>query len=311
MELFLDDYEAGLVSMFIPRLKSATSVRDYKREVNKFKGFLGKSLLDASDQDIKNYLEFLRKEGKAKSTIQRTYHQLNAFFNFLFAEKIVESNPFFKVEVPRASKQVKVERTPNPEQLKKLLDTLRKNFELRDYTIVLLIATTGIKLTDALNITLQDLIYDEDFMAIRFGEDENVRYIRVLEPVREVIMKYLFSLSIPTEYMDKQYYIFIGTRDIDKFILTPEKVKPITKDWIVKVMNTACTIANIPVFTSKDLRHAHALYALRLGATVDDVADQLGWNNTNLVYKYNGVIEQLLISANSYTEVFFNQILNS
>lgn len=133
MELFLDDYETGLVSMFIPRLKSNTAVRDYKREINKLKKFLNKSILGTNDQDIKNYLEFLRKEGKAKSTIQRIYHQLNAFYNFLFTEKLVDTNPFFKVEVPKASRKVKVQRTPNPEQLKKLLDAVRLNFELRVY----------------------------------------------------------------------------------------------------------------------------------------------------------------------------------
>lgn len=64
------------------------------------------------------------------------------------------------------------------------------------------------------------------------------------------------------------------------------------------------------MFTSKDLRHAHALYALKLGASVDDVADQLGWNNTNLIYKYHGVIDKLLHAANSYTEVFFDTLLD-
>lgn len=310
MELFLDENEVGLVSMFIPRLKSATAVRDYKREINKFKQFLDKSILNANDQDVENYLEFLRKEGKAKSTIQRTYHQLNAFYNFLFAERLVDTNPFFKVDVPKASKQVKVERTPNPEQLKKLLDAVRINFELRDYAIILLIATTGIKVTDALNITLVDLIYDEKFMALRIGQGENMRYIKILEPMKNVITEYLLSLYMPKEYMDKSYYIFMRTRDIDKFILAPEKVKPVTKDWIRKVMEAACSMADIPLFTSKDLRHAHVLYAARLGASVDNIANQLGWNDTNLIYKYHGIADHLIYSANSYTEVFFNQILN-
>jgi len=248
MELFLDEYEAGLVNMFIPRLKSATAVRDYKREINKLKKFLDKSILNANDQDIKNYLEFLGKEGKAKSTIQRTYHQLNAFYNFLFAERLVDTNPFFKVDVPKASKQVRVERTPNPEQLKQLLDAVRINFELRDYTVIPLIATTGIKVTDALNVTLQDLIFEKDFMAIRIGQNEDMRYIKILEPVDKVLKEYLSSLSIPKEYIDQPYYIFMGTRDIDKFILTPEDVRPVTKDWIRKVMEAACSTAGLTFF---------------------------------------------------------------
>lgn len=52
-------------------------------------------------------------------------------------------------------------------------------------------------------------------------------------------MEYILLLSIPKEYMEKPYYIFIRTRDIDKFILSPEKVKPVTKDWIRKVMKMA------------------------------------------------------------------------
>ncbi|GEM_PF-4614694 len=108
------------------------------------------------------------------------------------------------------------------------------------------------------------------------GQGENIRYVRVLEQVKRVIMEYILLLSILKEYMEKFYYIFMGTRDIDKFILSP----------------------------------AHALYAVRLSASVDDVANQLGWNNTNLIYKYHGVIDKLLYSANSYTEVFFDRLLD-
>ncbi len=310
MEDVLNEYEQGLVASFVSRLKSATVVRDYKREINNLKKFTDKDIVDINDQDIKNYLESLKIGGKASTTIKRTYSQLNAFFNFLFVENFIDINPFYKVDRPKASEQVKVERTPNPEQLKKLLDTVRTNSELRDYAVILLIATTGIKINDILNIKLNDFTFNTNPMSLNIGQGENIRYIRVLNQVKNVIEEYVYSLSIPGDYLEKPYYLFIRSRDIDKLMSSPHEVKPITKDWIRKVMAKCCKIADIPLFTSKDLRHAHALYAARLGASVDDVANQLGWNDTNLIYKYTGVMEQLLYSANSYTEVFFNQILN-
>lgn len=73
--------------------------------------------------------------------------------------------------------------------------------------------------------------------------------------------------------MKRPYYIFMRTRDMNKLILTTKDIRPATKDWTRKVMESACSAAGIPLFTSKDLRHAYAFYALRLGTAVDDVAN--------------------------------------
>ncbi|QUH19432.1 site-specific integrase [Alkaliphilus sp. B6464] len=76
MELFLDEYELGVLSVFVFRLKSDTAARDYKREINNFKKFISKDIVSATDQDVNNYLEFLKKEGKAATIIRRIYSQL-------------------------------------------------------------------------------------------------------------------------------------------------------------------------------------------------------------------------------------------
>jgi site-specific recombinase XerD len=310
MPTILNDQELSLVHALTHKHKSRTA-HSYMREISNFKKFIEKDLSDAHPSDCAEYISFLRKKKKASSSIQTYYHQLFSFYNYLFENKIIQSNPFALIDKPKASKQIKATRTPSPEDLKKLLNAVQSEFETRDYAIILLIATTGLKINQVLSIKWSDFIIDDkDHIGVKIGYDESTRYIRILNQVWQQIELYRQELMIPTSYCKENYFVFISNRERDKYKTAPSTVKPISADWIRKVLERSCTYANIPLYTSKDLRHAHAVYALRLGASTEDVADQLGWNHPNLVYRYVGVIEQILHPANKYTEVFFKDILS-
>lgn len=310
METILNDHELSLVHALTHKQKTRTA-HSYMREINNFKEFIKKDLLAAHPTDCTAYMSFLRKNKKASSSIQTYYHQLFRFYNYLFQNQIIQSNPFALITKPKASKQVKAERTPSPEDLKKLLNTIRENFELRDYAIILVIATTGLKINEVLNIKWADFIIDnKNHVGVKIGKHNSTRYVRILDQVWQQIELYRQELMIPTSYCKENYYVFISNRERDRYSTEPSKVKPISADWIRKLLEKSCAYANISLYTSKDLRHAHAIYALRLGSSTEAVANQLGWNHPNLVYRYVGVIEQLLHPANTYTEVFFKDILS-
>lgn len=302
----LSDQELSLIQDFNIGKHQKTK-KDYIRELNAFRKFIDKDLINALAQDGINYIAFLRKNGKASSTIRRIYDQLNVFYNYLFREGHIKSNPFYRIEKPKASKQVKAERTPTPEDLEKLLDTLNESFNPRDLAAIILILTTGLRVGQALSVKWNDFVHAEDHIALRTNNTPP-KYVKIFDFVWQLIDKYRRDMCIPDIYIKKNYYVFIGQKQLEKYLIEPSKVTPITSDWIRKVLEKACSMADITLYTSKDLRHAFAIYALNLNASTKEVADQMDWSNENQANKYVGVIEQLISPAGTYTEDFFRSI---
>lgn len=316
--IFLNEQELSLIVDFNLGKQTRTK-KAYKREINGFRQFIDKELIKATTEDGRNYIAFLKIDGKAPSTIRRIYDQLNVFYNYLFIEGHIKLNLFHKIEKPPASKQVRPERTPSPEDLEKLLITLKEDFELRDFAAILLILTTGLRVSQALNVKWNEFIHAKDHIGLKISY-EAPKYIRIFDFVWEAIEQYREYIGIPKSYLDKNYYVFINHRNIDKYINEPHSVSPITSDWIRKVMEKACSKAGIGLYTAKDLRHAFAVYTLNLAiansdkdraTVINEVTDQMGWSSMDQVNRYTGVIEQLLYPAGAYTESFFQRILNS
>lgn len=307
IEVQLNDLEKSIINLMTadhhPR-----SFKDYTRELNAFRKYIDKELMAASDQDGSAYLDFLRKEKKAAGTIARIYDQLNNFYNFIFREGYISANPFTKITRPKASKQVKPERTPTPEELEKLFIVLQKEASIRDSAAILLILTTGLKVSRALRVLWNDFIPAADYTALKVHTTPP-RYIRIYDFVWEVICKYRLYEGIPESYMQKNYYAFVSSRELEKNQLHPEQMRPITPDWIRKVLEDACERAELPLYTSKDLRHAFVVYMLNMGADPKALADQVDLKNPYEFVRYEGLIEQLINPAGKYGEQFFEKIL--
>ncbi len=308
-KLVLSNQELNILNGF-NICKSERTKKDYKRELNSFKDFIKMDLVKASDQDGKKYLDFLRKKNKASSTIRRIYDQLNVFYNYLFREGYIDFNPFYKIEKPRASKQVRLERTPSPEDLEKLLTTLKDNFDIRDFAAIMLILTTGRRLSQALSVKWNDFVRGEEHIGLKVSYSPP-KLIKIFDFVWDLINQYRLVNGIPDNYLTKPYYIFINNKNSDTYLCNPGEVNHITPDWIRKVMEEACELAEIPLYTAKDLRHAFALYALNLGSSLEVVTNQMDWSNKSQATKYIGVIEQLLLPTGTYTESFFKKLVNN
>lgn len=314
--IILDDYEQSLVEGFI-LTKQPRTKKVYKREINSFKKFINKELLRATSENCSSYIAFLRKKGKASSTIRRIYDQLKSFYNYSFIEGFIETNPFFKIEKPQASKQIEATRTPPPEHLQKIISSLSENFHPRDYAAIFLIMTSGQRLSKSLSVKWSDFVHSKDHIALKISHAPS-RFVVIFDFVWDIIEQYRKYSGIPNSYLNKDYHVFISNKNLDRYFMEPDKVKPITPDWIRKVMERICREADMPLYTAKDLRHAFAIYALNLGISagkdkdtiVTEVSEQLGLSNKKQMHtRYIGIIEQLLLPAGTYSESFFRTFI--
>lgn len=300
------------IKQFIVFSKSmkAKTKDSYMYVLSELKDFTNKDLIDINSEDIKKYIEHLNNEKQAKTTIRRKYHQLFSYYNFLEGEFVIKQNPLKAVPTPKASKQIKMERTLTFENLEVLLNTLKEHFPYRDYVFTLLLATTGLKLSEALNIKWTDFFIDNNnYIGIRIGNKNNPRYVRIFDFVWEEINQYREDyLKVDESYLNEDYYVFIGEKQLNNYRAYPGNVKPITGDWIRKTYVNACETAQIPLVTAKDIRHTYTMLTMKLGAREGEIQEQLGWSSTQFIERYHGVVEQLNSPINKYVEEYFEKI---
>ena len=66
-------YENYLVKV---KQASTNTVSSYLRDIRQFDGWLGGSVLDASQQNIRAYLTYLQEQGKSGATVSRSLASL-------------------------------------------------------------------------------------------------------------------------------------------------------------------------------------------------------------------------------------------
>lgn len=301
----MNSEEKILFEKFSSNLKAK---RSYIVLLSDFKNSIGKVLIEATKEDIDSYLNSLQNN---KNTKRRKYHQLLSFYNFLYDEMVIEANPVKKVTAPKASKQVKIERTLKFENLKKLLEVLKEHFHYRDYLITLIIATTGMKLGEARNLKWSDFFIDNNgLIGARVRNNNNQRYVRIFNFVWEALIEYKVKyLEVGDNYLKEDFIIFFSDYQLTLYKTNPKIVKPITTDWLKKTYTKACEMLEIPLVTAKDIRHNYAMLSMKLGSESEEIKDQLGWSSTQFIYRYNGVVEQLNSPVNKKVEEYYIDLL--
>lgn len=89
--------------------------------VNKFLDFCQKEDLNVSKKDILNYLEHLQNKGLQNSSVNITLRQLRYYFDYLFEQELIASNPANLLKI-RGVKRRQLYKTFTPEELAQLAD---------------------------------------------------------------------------------------------------------------------------------------------------------------------------------------------
>jgi integrase len=298
----LDKESLRLFDEFSAGMKSK---KEYFRVVEDFYGYCGCPLVDVGSSQVEGFLESLDNN---KNTKRRKYHQLLSFYNYLFEKMHIEMNPVRKVPVPKASKQINSDRVIDTSDVLRLLEHLKLNYSRRDYLITLLIATTGMKLSEVRRLKWNDLFVDlNKNIGIMVGGPDNGRYVRVFDFVFDEIESFRKELGLSSDFLKSDAYMFFSENKLSDYLYNPSSVKPISSGWIKKVHTKACDELSLPLVTSKDLRHYYVMLCIKLGSPAESIKDQLGWSSTQFMYQYNGVVEMLESPINKAVGEFFKE----
>lgn len=275
------------IELFLEYLKEEKNYSDntiisYKHDLNEFVSYFKD--LDISVikyNDIKDYMMYLYDKKYSNNTVSRKISSVKSFYNFLKLKKIVNTSPINNIKYPK--KERKLPKFLYYNELEELFKVPDKNtpYGIRDALILELLYATGVRVSELVNIKINDIGEDE----IRvFGKGRKERIVYYGEYAKEILDLYLNDARDKLLKDKKSDYLFINN-----------KSEPLTDRGIRYIIDKLIKETSIKVKISPhSLRHSFATHLLNEGADLKVVQDLLGHKNLSTTSIYTHVSNEKL-----------------
>ncbi|NLP29126.1 MAG: tyrosine recombinase XerD [Clostridia bacterium] len=261
---------------------SSNTIDAYKRDINRFNKFLQYNNLSFDEVNkitIMTYIDNLSKKGRKQSSIARNVICLRNFYKYLVKSGYIDSTSVIDYEIPKYKRN-----TPEIltiEEVNKLLSIPDSNSikGIRDKAMLEMMYATGIKVTEMLNLTEEDIDLRFKYLKCR-GTKGMERIIPLGKYCVECMDKYLKVREELNVYgLD---YLFLNNRGGR---MTRQGFWKIIKDY----GNKANIDKEINLYT---LRHSIAVHLIENGADMRSLKELLGYKDISAVQMYVDVIEK-------------------
>ncbi len=256
------------------------TIINYEKDINSFINLTNKKINEIELEDIKKYLKVLHEKKYKSTSISRKISTIKSFFKYLEAENKIKKNPLILVSNPKKEKHLPT--FLNYKDLEKLLNTpnLETKEGKRDALIMEMLYSTGIRVSELVNIKLKDINEIEKKIII-LGKGNKERYVYYGKQCEKLLNIYMNERKqIKTE----EEYLFLNKHG-----------KKINDRIIRMIIEKNSKLANINMkITPHTLRHTYATHMLNEGADLKSVGDLLGHQNLSTTQIYTHVSNERL-----------------
>lgn len=272
------DYEKGY---------SKRTIVSYEKDLELFNKFLKQNKITQISkidyQTIRKYLNYLHEKNQKNISISRKISTLRTFFKYNIKNGKIKTNPMTLISNPK--KEKKLPKYLNYEEIEKLLnaiDTTKKE-GVQQKLIIELLYSTGIRVSELINIKIKDIVVSERQIRI-FGKGSKERIVLFGQNAFEILKQYLLTYKNYFDGNIANNYLLINTKGKQ---LSTNKIELIVKD-ILKKSNLKIDIS------PHTLRHTFATHLLDSGADLKSVQELLGHENLKTTAIYTHVSNERL-----------------
>ena len=221
-----------------------------------------------------------------RQTTMDFHHQLKGSILDAVDEGLLDRDPTRKAIIKGKTPSVKKVKFINQFELHTLLDTLELKNEISWEWMILLIAKTGLRFSEALALTPADFNFSRQSISVSktwdYKGDGGFLPTKNQSSIRKVQIDWQTVI---------QFSQLIKDLPEDKPIFVKGKVYNSTVNG---VLERYCKKAEVPVISIHGLRHTHASLLLFAGVSIASVARRLGHSSMNTTQKtYLHIIQEL------------------
>lgn len=250
----------------------------YQRDLTQLAAFLEEKGITEVGKitrtSLNSYILFLEKEGKAMTTISRELASIKAFFHFLFREGRIRRDPAEFLKAPKIEKKAPVILTVN--EVNALLEQPMNGSpkEIRDKAMLELLYATGIRVSELIGLSMNDLNLQVGYITCRDGQKE--RMVPFGKNAKQAMVRYL----------DQGREALLKGKE-SEWLFTNCNGRAMSRQGFWKIIKCYGAKAGIEAdITPHTLRHSFAAHLLRGGADIHAVQAMLGHSDAATTQMY-------------------------
>lgn len=280
MESFLKEY---LATLTIEKNLSENTINSYKSDLTSFLNFITQSgiddLSDIKTTHITSFFKLLKEAGLNETSAARYFSSLKGFFKYLYRNEYIKINPVERISPPKISR--KLPEVLNVREINLILDqpNVKDTIGLRDKAILELFYACGTRISELINIKVNDLFLSEGVIRV-FGKGSKERLIPIGSSAIKWIIKYLKkSRPLLVKNIKSENYLFLNQRGT-KF--SRMGIWKIVRQYVKK----AGIEKNVHPHT---FRHSFATHLIEGGADLRAVQEMLGHSDISTTQIYTHI----------------------
>ena len=270
----LNDIKEYLV--FVSQVKnlSENTTKSYERDLKKLDSFLVdlnvSGYSEISSETCSAWIGNLYSQNNNPRSIQRHLSSAKGFFRFLKKNNLIQSSPFELVTAPKSSSNLPD--VLSPEDVEQLLNFKPSNMiEIRDMAIVELMYSSGLRVSETVNINLNDFEEDKSFLRV-LGKGSKTRLVPMGRYAVNAINEWLKEREKILNNTDALFLNAKGTR------LTVRSVQLRLKKMAIK--------QGLPPIHPHMLRHSFATHMLESSGDLRTIQELLGHSSLSTTQIY-------------------------
>ena len=287
LESYYEDCE------FRKRLNEKT-IKAYTIDLNQYLEFI--TTTEINQKIINEYIHYLNKKYLKYKTIKRKIASVKAFYSYLEYEEIIDYSPFNKIKTKIKEPKL-LPKTIQKDYIDKIIHLLlkdlknsktefQKNISLRNITLISVMFSTGIRVSELCNIKLKDIdLLEKKLKIFGKGSKERILYLGNSNVVQLCQMYLTYNNTFK-----KNEYFFLN-----KF---NKKLSEQTVRILLKKIESELELSTH--ITPHMFRHTFATTLLEKGVDIRYIQNILGHSSisTTQIYTYVTYSKQKEILTN-------------
>jgi len=248
---------------------STETTRSYRISLQQFFTFCGKPYDEIKATDIRSWLSFMTEQGLKPKSIKLKLTAIRSFYRYCMEENKLKKSPTARVKSPKLDDSL-------PYYLSKREVTLLQELtrtDLRDRALVEALYTTGVRISELLNIKLEDIKWDTRQMWIRKGKGNKERFVLFTHDCSVRLKAYLDDRNVECNYL-----------------FCNKNGEPLDQDFVQKQFREFTKTLGFRV-SPHTMRHTFAAHLMEKKMTPSYIQDLLGHVNINSTRIYTRLME--------------------
>lgn len=287
MEKILLDFQQYL---FLEKGLSQNTISSYTKDISRFIDYLETQQIDLfsiKEIDFFPFMDQLKDQNQlCPRSIARYMESIRHFFRFLIKRDFLMGNPLKTISTPKFTNKLPVYlEFSEIEQILQLIDKTKPT-GYRDYIMLELLYSTGIRATEMVELKLNHININERILLVE-GKGEKERIIPLGKEAFTGLNHYLNTVR-PLLVRKPTSYVFLNQK----------QGKPLTRVGLWKIIKNYALQAGINKnIHPHTFRHSFATHLLMAGADLRSVQELLGHSDISTTQIYTHLNKRHLQTA--------------